>query len=127
MDENRLRTLGRTGLKVGRLGVAAFAAVGCIMSPLLDNPAFGGIFKYIQEFQGYISPGILAAFLFGLIFKRAPAAAGVIHTVTSSEISATLSWPTWAAMFSCSRILEITGCMISGRRTGHICDSFLSS
>jgi SSS family solute:Na+ symporter len=36
-----------------------------------------GIFTYIQEFQGYISPGILAAFVFGLIFKKAPASAGV--------------------------------------------------
>ncbi len=59
---------------VGRLGVGAFVVIGCIMSPLLDNPAFGGIFKYIQEFQGFISPGILAVFVFGLLVHRAPGA-----------------------------------------------------
>jgi SSS family solute:Na+ symporter len=68
---------------VGRLTVAAFAAVGCVMSPLLDNPAFGGIFKYIQEFQGFISPGILAVFVFGLLVHKAPAACGVVGLVVN--------------------------------------------
>jgi len=68
---------------VGRLGVGAFVVIGCIMSPLLDNPAFGGIFKYIQEFQGFISPGILAVFLFGLLVHRAPAVCGVVGLVAS--------------------------------------------
>jgi SSS family solute:Na+ symporter len=68
---------------VGRLGVAVFAAMGCIMSPLLDNPAFGGIFKYIQEFQGFISPGILAVFVFGLLVHKAPAVCGVVGLVVN--------------------------------------------
>jgi len=62
---------------VGRVCVAAFVVVGGIVSPLLDNPRFGGIFKYIQEFQGYVSPGILAVFVFGLLNRTAPGAAGV--------------------------------------------------
>lgn len=61
----------------GRVMTIAFVLVGCMIAPQLDNPKFGGIFKYIQEFQGFISPGILAAFVFGFIFKRAPASAGV--------------------------------------------------
>ena len=72
-----------TLVRVGRLGVAAFAVVGCIMSPLLDNPAFGGIFKYIQEFQGFISPGILAVFVFGLLVHKAPAMCGVVGLVVN--------------------------------------------
>jgi SSS family solute:Na+ symporter len=71
---------------VGRLGVAVFAAMGCIMSPLLDNPAFGGIFKYIQEFQGFISPGILAVFVFGLLVHKAPAVCGVVGLVVNPII-----------------------------------------
>ena len=31
----------------------------------------------MQDFQGYISPGILTAFVFGMIVKRTPPAAGV--------------------------------------------------
>ena len=60
------------------LVVAVVGATG-----LVGDPSFKGIFTYIQEFQGYISPGILAVFVFGMIFKKAPAAAGV--TVTNKS------------------------------------------
>lgn len=63
---------------VGRICVATFVVIGCIIAPLLADPKFGGIFSYIQEFQGYISPGILAVFVFGLLVKKAPGAAGVV-------------------------------------------------
>ncbi|QDS99698.1 sodium:solute symporter family transporter [Adhaeretor mobilis] len=63
---------------VGRLCVVAFTVIGCLISPVLGDPRFRGIFNYIQEFQGYISPGILAVFVFGILVKRAPAMAGVV-------------------------------------------------
>jgi SSS family solute:Na+ symporter len=62
----------------GRTTVAIFAAIGCLVAPLLGNPRFGGIFTYIQEFQGYISPGILAVFLFGFFVKRANRWSGAV-------------------------------------------------
>ncbi len=60
----------------GRVCVGLFALTGCFLAPLLDQ--FGSIFKYIQEFQGYVSPGILAVFVFGLINRRAPGVSGVV-------------------------------------------------
>ena len=61
---------------MGRIMTLAFVVVGCLIAPeLLRFDA--GIFTYIQEFQGFISPGILAVFVFGFIFTRAPAAAAV--------------------------------------------------
>ncbi len=63
---------------IGRICVGVFVAIGCVVSPLLADPRFGGIFKYIQEFQGYVSPGILAVFVFGLINRRAKGIAGVV-------------------------------------------------
>ena len=63
---------------VGRICVGVFVVIGCLISPLLGDPKFGGIFTYIQEFQGYISPGILAVFVFGLLVKKAPGFAGVV-------------------------------------------------
>jgi len=63
---------------VGRICVGIFVVIGCIVSPQLANPRFGGIFKYIQEFQGYVSPGILAVFVFGLLNRRAPGVSGVV-------------------------------------------------
>jgi SSS family solute:Na+ symporter len=61
----------------GRISTLVFLILGCLIAPILANPALKGIFTYLQEFQGFISPGILAAFAFGLIFKRAPKAAGL--------------------------------------------------
>ncbi|MCK5000706.1 MAG: sodium/solute symporter, partial [Anaerohalosphaera sp.] len=66
---------------IGRVCVGVFAVIGCLIAPMLDDPKFGGIFKYIQEFQGYISPGILAVFVFGLLVKKAPPVAGVVGLI----------------------------------------------
>jgi SSS family solute:Na+ symporter len=63
----------------GRVTTGVFVLTGCLIAPKLGDPRFLGIFSYIQEFQGYISPGILAAFVFGMVFKRAPALAGVAN------------------------------------------------
>lgn len=63
---------------VGRVCVVVFMAIGCAIAPELNNPKFGGIFKYIQEFQGFISPGVLAVFVFGLGVKRAPRVCGIV-------------------------------------------------
>lgn len=70
----------------GRLCVAVFAVAGCIIAPFLNSPAFGNIFTYIQEFQGFLSPGILAVFLFGLFSKKAPRFAGAVGIIASPVI-----------------------------------------
>lgn len=66
---------------VGRLAVVAFVLIGCIVAPMWANPKFGGVFKAIQEFQGYISPGIFAAFVVGFWMKKAPNSYGAIALV----------------------------------------------
>jgi SSS family solute:Na+ symporter len=68
---------------VGRIATAVFVIVGCLIAPQLANPKFKGIFNYIQEFQGFLSPGVLAAFVFGIIFKKAPPKAGVAALILS--------------------------------------------
>ncbi|MDR2675712.1 MAG: sodium/solute symporter, partial [Opitutaceae bacterium] len=79
-------------VRTGRVAVLVFAVIGCVLAPLLDK--FGSIFKYIQEFQGYISPGILAVFVFGLINRRAPGAAGVAGLLLSPVLYGLLAWLT---------------------------------
>jgi solute:Na+ symporter, SSS family len=59
-------------VKTGRIATMIFVLIGCVIAPNLGHPRFLGIFTYIQEFQGFISPGVLAAFLFGLIVKKLP-------------------------------------------------------
>jgi SSS family solute:Na+ symporter len=80
----------RSLVRVGRATTVIFMAIACIvaLSPILK----GGVFKFIQEFQGYISPGILAAFVFGFAVKKAPPAAGVAALVLSAPIYGLLQW-----------------------------------
>jgi len=57
---------------VGKFFVVVFVLIACLIAPNLGRPEFGGIFTFIQEFQGFVSPGILAVFLFGFLVHRAP-------------------------------------------------------
>jgi solute:Na+ symporter, SSS family len=77
---------------MGRAATVVFVVIGCLVAPYLAHPRFGGVFNFIQEFQGYISPGILAAFVFGFIVPRAPGVAGVTALLASAPIYGFLQW-----------------------------------
>ena len=69
-------------IAIGRASTLLFVAATCVLvtllAPYLRDPRRShGVFTYIQEFQGYISPGVLAAFVFGLFVPKAPTAAGL--------------------------------------------------
>jgi SSS family solute:Na+ symporter len=66
---------------VGRVMTVVCVLIGCSLAPRLADPKFGGVFQFIQQFQGYIWPGIVAAFVFGLLVAEAPGAAGVVALV----------------------------------------------
>lgn len=83
---------GESLIKIGRVATLGFVVIVCLIAPHLGNPKFKGIFNYIQEFQGYISPGILAAFLFGILIKRAPSSAGIASLILSVPIYGLLQW-----------------------------------
>lgn len=68
-------------VSVGRWAVVVFVLIGCVVAPMWANPKFGGVFKAIQEFQGYISPGIFAAFVVGFWMKKAPNSFGAISLI----------------------------------------------
>ena len=65
----------------------ALAAV-LATSPFLK----GGVFTFIQEFQGYVSPGIVAAFVFGFAVPKAPPLAGLAALVLSAPVYGLLAW-----------------------------------
>ncbi len=71
---------------IGRVCVILAMIAGCLISPILSDPRFGGLFKYIQEFQGFISPGILAVFVVGLCFSRVRGSYGVLGLIASPVI-----------------------------------------
>lgn len=70
----------------GRIATLVFVIAGGLIAPQLGDPRFRGIFHFIQDFQGYISPGILGAFVFGMVFRKAPPAAGVAGLVLSVPV-----------------------------------------
>ncbi len=78
---NKLRR-GRSSqielVTTGRIFVVVFVVIALFIAPHLGSPVFGGIFTFIQEFQGFISPGILAVFIFGLLIQKAPRMVGTI-------------------------------------------------
>jgi SSS family solute:Na+ symporter len=76
----------------GRICVVLFTIIGCWLAPQLNKPEFKGIFTYIQEFQGFFSPGVLAVFLFGLFVHRAPRICGLLGLLVSPPVYAFLKW-----------------------------------
>ena len=74
----------KTLVLLGRLCVVAFSIIAVLLAPRLGNPKISNsIFTIIQEGQGFISPGILAVFVFGLLIRKAPPAAGVVGLLTN--------------------------------------------
>lgn len=57
---------------VGKIGVLVCVVIACCIAPLLDDPKFGGLFTFVQEFQGFVSPGALCVFLFGFFVPKCP-------------------------------------------------------
>ncbi|MEM9990140.1 MAG: sodium/solute symporter [Bacteroidota bacterium] len=53
---------------VGRVASVAAIILGILVAPTLKS--LGQVFQFIQEYTGYISPAILAVFLFGIFWKR---------------------------------------------------------
>lgn len=62
-------------VKIGRIATLVLMVIGALWAPIVAG--FEGVYTYIQMIQGFISPGIVAAFLFGLLWKRVPAGAAI--------------------------------------------------
>jgi len=71
---------------LGRITTLLFVIIGCLLAPALGHPRFKGVFNFIQEFQGYISPGIVAAFLVGFVVPRAPRWCGAVALLGSAPV-----------------------------------------
>lgn len=71
---NKKATQGKLVL-TGRVIITILVVVGCLAAPLIKSKS---IFAYIQEVQCYVSPGILAVFVFGLLNRRAARWIGVL-------------------------------------------------
>jgi SSS family solute:Na+ symporter len=73
---------------MGRVSIVVSFVIALAISPLLKNLGQG--FQYIQEYTGFISPGILAIFLLGFFWKKATANGALAATILSIPMSAFL-------------------------------------
>jgi solute:Na+ symporter, SSS family len=80
----------KTVVKTGRWVVIAAFAIALAIAPALKS--FGQGFNYIQEFTGFISPGILAMFLMGFFWKRSNSNGALAATLISIPLSAVLKY-----------------------------------
>lgn len=72
-------------VSIGRITAGASLLIGALIAPNLGS--LGQVFQYIQEYTGFISPGVVAVFLFGMFWRRTTANAAFITILVSIPIS----------------------------------------
>lgn len=75
-------------VQYGRIAIVISFLIALFISPMLKN--FGQGFEYIQEYTGFISPGILSIFLLGFFWKKATANGALASAMLSIPLSALL-------------------------------------
>lgn len=76
----------RTLVRIGRIVALVCIVVATIVAPQLAT--LDQVFQYIQEYTGFISPGVLAIFIMGLFWKKATPNAALVSAVLSIPLSA---------------------------------------
>ncbi|MEN9960190.1 MAG: hypothetical protein RL045_441 [Bacteroidota bacterium] len=88
-------------VSVGRLAVVGAMVLAIAIAPFMGIDKKGG-FEFIQEYTGYVSPGIFALFILGFFWKRTTSNAALfalLGGVTFSILSKYI--PTWTGVNDC--------------------------
>lgn len=81
-------------VRVGKWSVIVSMIAAGIVAPALKT--LDQAYQFIQEYVGFISPGVLAIFLLGLFWKRTTTTAALLGTLLTIPISALLKFlPRW--------------------------------
>ena len=67
-------------VKVGKITVVVALLLAVIIAPLMGIDKKGG-FQYIQEYTGFVSPGIFAMFILGFFWKKTTSNAALFATI----------------------------------------------
>ena len=65
---------------IGRVTIIVAMVLAVIIAPFLGSDKKGG-FQYIQEYTGFVSPGIFAMFLLGFFWKKTTSNAALFATI----------------------------------------------
>lgn len=86
-------------VRVGKWSSLIFLIIGVLIAPALNS--LGQAFQFIQEYTGFISPGILAIFVLGLFWKRTSTNAAFWGVVISLPLSMLFKFlPQWVDLSS---------------------------
>ena len=88
------KTTPEKEVRTGRIVTAVIAILACSWAPIVLKYE-KGVFHYIQEIWGFISPGIVAAFLVGMVVKTAPAIAAKSAMLLGIPLYACCRAPKW--------------------------------
>ena len=79
---------------VGRWAVIVSMLLACLVAPALKT--LDQAYQFIQEYVGFIAPGVLAIFALGLFWEKTSTAAGILGAVLTIPFSALLKFlPVW--------------------------------
>lgn len=74
-----------TLVNVGKISAGIALLIGVLVAPALGN--LDQAFQFIQEYTGFVSPGVVAIFLLGLFWKKTSANAALWAVILSIPIS----------------------------------------
>ncbi len=81
-------------VNTGRWAVIISITVAAFVAPALRS--LDQAYQFIQEYVGFLSPGVLAIFLLGLFWKKTTSGAALFGTILTIPLSATLKFlPDW--------------------------------
>jgi solute:Na+ symporter, SSS family len=75
----------------GKISVVVAMILGVLIAPHLGIDKKGG-FQYIQEYTGFVSPGIFAMFILGFFWKRTTSGAALFATIGGFGLSILLKF-----------------------------------
>lgn len=75
-----------TLIRVGRAAIVVSAVIAVIVTPQLSK--LDQAIQYVQEYTGFISPGVCVIFLLGFFWKRATATAALVVALSTIPLSA---------------------------------------
>ncbi|MEC3908501.1 solute:sodium symporter family transporter [Tamlana sp. 2201CG12-4] len=78
-------------IKIGRIATLIFTVLACIWAPVLTSFE-GGLYLFIQLYWGFVQPGILAAFLLGMLFKKIHGKAAFTGMLLNIPVYGILLW-----------------------------------
>jgi len=85
-------------VNMGRWSVILSITIAAMVAPALRS--LDQAYQFIQEYVGFLSPGVLAIFLLGLFWKRTTSGAALFGTILTIPLSATLKFlPDWTSGF----------------------------